>query len=165
MICAGRTPEQCHSGDRLDAPIQFSRIKPLKGEPMRFIFISKDLKIPISFIPDPVQSEDNGCKLNAVRLSAKFELALIEGMGFPPDAEVRLMNSNGESPEAVVILDDKGVSATADKSTGVVVKTDARGAIQATLLNKTTGSTTGSEVVQVIAPHCSPKIQYSWGVF
>ena len=83
MICAGRTPEQCHSSVQLDAPVSFEMQEPLKGEPRRSIFIAPNLRIAISIVPDPVQSEDKGCKLSAIRLSAKFELANIEGSASP----------------------------------------------------------------------------------
>jgi hypothetical protein len=165
MICAGRTPEQCHSSMQLDAPVAFAAQGRLRGEPMRFIFTSGNLRIPISFVPDPVQSEDRGCKLSAIRLSAKFELALIEASGFPPDSEVRLRPSNGGTPGVISMFDGKETALTAEAPTGVVQKTDAKGAFQATLLNNTAKNPTGVEALEVTSPGCSPKITYEWGVF
>jgi hypothetical protein len=165
MICAGRTPEQCHNGTAVDAPIQFTRIKPLKGEPMRFAFIAQDLKISISFVPDPVQSEDKGCKLSAVRLSAKFELALIEASGFPPNSDLLMHSSNGDTPGVIATIGENGAVAATDPASGVPVKSDAKGAFQISILNNTTKSPKGTQTIELSAPGCSPKITYDWGVF
>jgi hypothetical protein len=165
MICAGRTPGQCHNGDKLDAPIQFTMQKPLKGEPRRFIFFSPGIRIPISIVPDPVQSEDKSCKLNVIRLSAKFELALIEASGFPTTSDVRMRTSAGGEPGVIAKIDESGKTSTADKSAGLAVKTDGKGTIQTTVLNNTTKTPMGTETVEVTAPGCSPKVSYEWGVF
>jgi hypothetical protein len=167
LICAGRTPGQCHNGDSLDSPMVFAMKNPLKGEPRRFVFIAGDLKVPISIVPYPVQSEDNGCKLTAIRLSARFELALIEGSGFPPDSEVRLHMSAGEGPAPLsVTVNDNGTAvSTLDTSAGVDAKTDRNGVIQTAVLTNTTKNPTGVETVEATGPNCSPKINYKWGVF
>jgi hypothetical protein len=165
MICAGRTSDQCHNGDKLDAPVQFTRTRPLKGEPMRFIFVAQNLRIPISTVPDPVQAEDRGCKLNVIRLSAKFELALIEASGFPPNSEVRLHTSDRATPTMIATFHDDGKISMSDRSAGVAIKTDNEGAIQTTVLNNTTRTPTGTETVAVSAPGCSPSVSYEWGVF
>lgn len=166
LMCAGRTPSQCHNGDRLDSPMVFALKTPLKGEPRRFDFIANNLQIPISIVPDPVEADDKGCTLSAIRLSGKFELALIEGSGFPPDSDVRLHMSAGDSPaSASIALNDKGTASTVDTSSGVAAKTDSKGLIQTAVLTNTNKNPTGTETVEVTGPNCSPRISYKWGVF
>jgi hypothetical protein len=165
MICAGRTPEQCHNGTAFDAPVQFARIKPLKGEPMRSIFIAPNLKIPISMVPDPIQSEDKGCKLSAVRLTGKFELALIEGSGFPSSSIVHLHRTNADSKSIVAVIDDNGMPFTLFTAPDLVLKSDGSGAIQTAAPNSTANGASGNDTVEVTGPGCNPKITYEWGVF
>jgi hypothetical protein len=166
MICAGRVSGQCHSSARLDAPITFAMQKPLKGEPRRSVFITQNLRIPISIIPDPIQGEDRGCRLSAIRLSAKFELAMIEGFGFPPNSDIRIhMSDDGSARLAVTIGSDHPVASATDTSDNFVAKADGKGTIQMTSLKNTGKNPTGTETVEATGPACSPKLSYEWGVF
>jgi hypothetical protein len=165
MICAGRTPSQCHSGDKLDAPVVFMQQNLLKGEPRRSVFLAPNLRIPISVVPDPVQSEEKGCKLSAIRLTAKFELAKIEGSGFPPNSDIHLRFSDSESAGVSLISGDGEFAPARPGDTIVAVKSDSRGAIQTETLFNTSKNPSGLETVEVTEPRCSPKISYKWGVF
>ena len=154
MICARGTP------------VEFDLTKPLKGEPRRMVFIAKDLKIPISIVPDPVESEDKGCKLSAIRLSAKFELALLEGSGFPPGTDVHLRMAHNGQLGTVATVDGSGnVTTRLDPPETGAVKADADGRFQASALQNTGKDPTGVETVEAISDSCSLKISYSWGVF
>jgi len=166
MMCAGRTPEQCHSSVQLDAPITFAIQKPLKGEPRRSVFITQNLRIPISIIPDPIESVDRGCRLSSIRLSAKFELAMIEGSGFLPNSDVHLRISNDGSKMVVVTVDNNGrpTASAPDTSTNIVVKSDSKGAFQTTSLKNADKEPTGTETVEASTAGCSPKLDYKWGV-
>jgi hypothetical protein len=139
--------------------------EPLKGEPRRSIFIAPNLRIAISIVPDPVQSEDKGCKLSAIRLSAKFELANIEGSGFPPNRDVHIRFSDDQSAGVTVFAGDKGITSANAAATNVVVGADSKGAIQTSTLINTSRNPRGLETVEVTDPNCSPKIGYEWGVF
>jgi hypothetical protein len=166
MICAGRTPEQCHNGSSLDSPVVFSAVKPLKGEPRRFAFVAGKFWIPISIVPDPVQAIDNGCKLTTIRLSARFELALIEGAGFPPNADVHLSSAkNGGKGVSVIVTDDGNVTSAPNTSEASTVKADAKGSFQVSVLQNREQVPVGTEEVQAAAAHCAPAISYTWGVF
>jgi hypothetical protein len=165
MICAGRTPSQCHNGDKLDSPVVFVQQNLLKGEPRRSVFLAPDLRIPISIVPDPVQSEDGGCKLSAIRLSAKFELSRIEGSGFSPNSDIHLRFSDSESAGVSLISSDGAFAPAHGGDTIVAVKSDNRGAIQTETLFNTLKNPSGLETVEVADPRCSPKISYKWGVF
>jgi hypothetical protein len=165
MICAGRTPAQCHNGDKLDAPVVFVQQNLLKGEPRRSVFLAPNLRIPISVVPDPVQSEDKGCKLSAIRLSAKFELTKIEGSGFPPNSDIHIRFSDSESAGVSLISSDGKIAPAHAGDTFVAVKSDRTGAIQTETLFNTLKNPSGLETVEVTEPRCSPKISYKWGVF
>jgi hypothetical protein len=165
MICAGHTPEQCHNGTAFDAPVQFTRMKPLRGEPMRSIFIAPNLKIPISMVPDPIQSEDKGCKLSAVRLTGKFELALIEGSGFPSNSNVHLHRTNADGKSIVAVIGDDGMPFALFTAPDLVLKSDSSGAIQTVAPNNTSNFASGKDTVEVTGPGCNPKVTYDWGVF
>jgi hypothetical protein len=75
MICAGRTADQCHNGARLEVPVLFAMQKPLKGEPRRFLFVSKEseLRIPVVIVPGPVEG-------------------MIGAAGLPPSASLPSLN-------------------------------------------------------------------------
>ena len=166
MMCAGRKSNQCRNGDRVDVPIIFLMANPLKGEPRLFVFIAPGLKIPISIVPDPVESEDRGCKLSVVRLSAKFELAMIEGSGFPPNSDVHMRTSNGTGPGATVTFDGKTTTSAQDTASNFILKADSKGILQTTTtLQNTTKTPKGVTKVEVTDPICSPKLTYEWGVF
>ena len=166
MICAGRAPGQCHSSVQLDAPVTFAMQKPLKGEPRRAVFITQNLRIPISIVPDPIQAEDRGCRLSAIRLTPKFELAMIEGSGFPPNADVHIHIADDGRTRVVAMVDSDGhMASTTDTSTNIVVKSDSKGAFQAPSLKNVGKNPTGRETWEATTPGCSPKLSYEWGVY
>jgi hypothetical protein len=165
MICAGRTTAQCHNAGKFDDPVLFTEQLPLKGEPRRSIFLAQDLRIPITLIPDPLQTEDKGCKVSAIRLTAKFELAYIEGSGFPPNTDVHIRLTDDQSAGISVIDSDGGISSSHSGATVVTVRSDSKGAIQTAALANTSRNPQGLETVEVIDSNCSPKITYKWGAF
>jgi hypothetical protein len=165
MICAGRTPSQCHNGSKVDDPVLFSEVQPLKGEPRRSVFLASNLRIPITLLPDPVQSTDRGCTLSALRLTARFELADIEGFGFPPNTDVHLRFSDDQSAGVSMVSDDGGVSTSHPGDTNIAVRSDAGGTIQTATLFNVSRHPTGRETVEVTDGSCAPKISYAWGAF
>jgi hypothetical protein len=165
MICAGRTPAQCRNAGKLDDPVLFNELQPLKGEPRRSVFLAPNLRIPISLVPDPIQSEDKGCKISAVRLTPKFDLAYIEGAGFRPNSEVHIRFSDDQNAGVAIVSGDAGVTTAHPGDTNVVVTSDAAGAIQTAALMNTARNPTGLETVEVTELRCNPKISYKWGVF
>jgi len=163
LICAGRKPEECHQGTHLDAPMLFAIKNPLAGEPFRMIFVAGDLRIPVSVEPNPVEGEDGGCKLSVVRLSAKFEVARIEGSGFPPNSDVHVIGTGDEDATEVTVKDQ---AASVAKEPGVTVHANARGVLQAmTTLNETALKPSGEKTVSVTGDGCKPKVHYVWGAY
>jgi hypothetical protein len=165
MICAGRTATQCHNGSKVDDPVLFDEQQPLKGEPRRSVFLAPDLRIPVTLLPDPIQSVDKGCRLSAIRLTARFELAYIEGSGFPPNSDVHVRFSDDQDAGASVVSDEGAISVAHPGETNLAVRSDGAGAIQTATLFNVSRHPKGLETVQVTDSNCSPKISYEWGAF
>jgi hypothetical protein len=165
LICAGRKAEDCHNGNAVDSPMAFISYHPSKGEPLRLAFVTGDLKIPVSVIPDPVEAEDNGCKLSAVRISALFNLARIEASGFPADSNVRITSTS--SAGIAMMLgrgkDEKKSLVLAPMVPDFPLKTDASGNLRVSLLVGAPPHPAGSETVEIKGATCSPKITYEYG--
>jgi hypothetical protein len=165
MICAGRTAAQCHNGSKVDDPVLFDEQQPLKGEPRRSVFLAPDLRIPVTLLPDPIQGVDKGCRLRAIRLTARFELAYIEGSGFPPNSDVHLRFSDDQDAGASIVSDEGAISVAHPGDTNLAVRSDGAGAIQTATLFNVFRHPKGVETVEVTDPNCNPKISYQWGAF
>ena len=119
----------------------------VRGEPARLGLISKDGKERafVTILPNPITASDHGCTLNVVRLLPRFEIAFVEGTGFPPEADIDFeSNSSGEVHNGKVRTDTAGYV-----QTGIIpfVKDKDKGQLQITL----------------VAPHCKPKVRFTWG--
>jgi hypothetical protein len=143
LICAGRNMLQCGDAQRPDDPIEFT-VKPLKGEPFRFAFVSGDSKtrVGVMIVPDPVESRNKGCTLSAVRLNANFQLAFISGEGYPPDTDIHYRFSSETQSEKVI-------------------RSDAKGAIRMAMFAN--GKKAGQAKFEVLETSCAPKLSYEWG--
>ncbi|HEY1524828.1 MAG TPA: hypothetical protein VGH51_01215 [Candidatus Angelobacter sp.] len=118
------------------------------GEPYRWALVSKDgtHKAFIAVLPNAIQSTNNGCKVNVVRLMPKFELAFVQFSGFPPQSEVNVRgNSAGE------IHDFK-------------LTTNAEGYVDTGILPFKAGKSSGTMELQTKTPKCSLKVSFKWGV-
>jgi len=127
-------------------PIQFGHL-PGKGEPFRVLFISRDgqYRVTALVVPDPITSADQGCSLEVVRVTPKFEAALVRGKGFKPNENVAFTsNSAGER------LD---LTATAD----------ANGNFDVVLAPFVKHKDTGVDTVNFKASACAPAISFKWG--
>ena len=142
LVCAGRTPEQCGNSDNPDDPIEFTMM-PIKGEPSRLAFVAPNIKIGMVIVTDPVMQNDKGCTLSAVRLTSRFELAFISGMGYPPNADVHYRTTSG-------------------KTNDQVAKSDSQGRIRFSLIPFPGDKNSGTMKVKVSEPSCTPEISYDW---
>ncbi len=144
LTCSGRSPDQCGSSDNLDDPVELGG-SALRGEPYRFLFVSSAGTIGAVFVPYPVASKDGSCTLSAVRLTQRFELALITGTGFTPNSDVRY-------------------SATPGAKTEQTAKANSEGVIRFSLIpHAATGQTAGKIRIKIDEPQCSPAVTYDWG--
>jgi hypothetical protein len=145
LAADGRVCGTKQSGCR--PPIQLG-FMPAKGEPFRLLLISKDGKTRVAafVVPDPIVGVDQGCSVEAVRATGKFEAALIRGRGFKPNEKINYVsNSAGEIVEGTVAANAKGEASFA---LAPFVKSKDRGTDQVTL--KSTD--------------CAPSVTFDWGV-
>ena len=117
------------------------------GEPSRLGILTKDGKERafVVVVPNPIEASDHGCTLNVTRLLPKFEIAFIEGSGFPPNSDVDFEgNSLGE------IHNGK-------------LKSDAAGLVQTAIMPAVKDKPEGQIKVSLAGLHCNPKATFHWG--
>ena len=118
-----------------------------RGEPHRIALISEDSKYKITamVIPNAIVTTDQGCRVEVVRATPRFEMAIIRGEGFTPNEEFKYKsNSAGETREKKIQVDADGKFVFA---LGPGVK----------------GKSEGDDKVLFKAAKCSPAISYHWG--
>jgi hypothetical protein len=146
LMCAGRTPEQCGDASKKDDPIEFTFV-PAKAEPYRVAIAASndpDLRVAVIIVPDPIEGKDKGCSLTVVRLLPKFELAYLEGSGFPAKSEVAFdTQSFGEKHTATA-------------------KTNENGELSFALMPFVAGRSAGTTQVRALG-NCSPALSFDWG--
>jgi len=118
-----------------------------KGEPHRLALISKDghHTLMVKVIPDPITGSDQGCNLEVIRATPKFEGAIIRGKGFKPNETIHYVSdSAGE-----VMTGEVGVQGD---GTFVLV-----------LAPFVKGKDIGVDTVKLQGKACAPTIKYKWG--
>jgi hypothetical protein len=143
LMCAGRTPEQCGNVKKPDDPIEFVT-SPKKGEPIRLAFFAQTVKIGTVIVPDPIEANDKGCTVSAVRLTPEFNLAFLSGTGYAPNTDVHYRVSS-------------------EMTNDHVVKSDSGGAIRVSVIPYPSNKKQGKVTVKIIEPKCSPELSYEWG--
>jgi hypothetical protein len=143
LMCAGRTPEQCGDAKKPDDPIEFITM-PRKGEPTRLAFVAQNIKVGTMIVPDPIEGNDKGCTLSAVRLTPKFDLAFLSGSGYPPNTDIHYRVSS-------------------EMTTDHVIKSDSGGAIRVSVVPYPGKKSKGTVTVKITEPKCSPEVSYEWG--
>ena len=128
-------------------PVQLAFL-PGKGEPFRFVVMSKDGKTRAAamIVPDPIVGTDQGCRVEVIRVTPKFEGALFLGKGFRPGEEIKFSsNSAGEILE------------------GTTRKVDSNGEFVQVLAPFVKGKDKGTDEVTFKASTCAPVVKYDWG--
>lgn len=143
LMCAGRTPEQCGNAKKPDDPIEFITM-PRKGEPTRLAFIAQEVKIGTVIVPDPIEANDKGCSLSAVRLTPTFDLAFLSGSGYPANTDVHYRVSS-------------------ETTSDFVIKSDGSGAIRVSVIPYHGKKSKGTVRVKITEAKCSPEVSYEWG--
>lgn len=120
---------------------------PAIGEIFRHALISEDhaTRIFFSIVPAPMIEHDKACSLEIVRLSPRFELALIRGKGFTPGD---VLNFHSESFQEIHESHPK---------------TNPQGEFWATLTPFVKGRTMGTMQVSVKSKSCAPALSFEWG--
>jgi hypothetical protein len=135
---------QCH--DDVGYYVQLDFLS-AKAEPHRMLLLSKDekYKVAIMVIPSPIVGVDQGCSVEVIRATEKFEAAILRGKGFKPNEKFKYTsNSAGEVMEGPVKVDEKGEFILA-------------------LAPFVTGKDVGNDEVTFHAQGCSPVVSYKWG--
>jgi hypothetical protein len=120
---------------------------PAIGEIYRHALISEDhqTRIFFSIVPAPMVEHDRSCSLEVVRLSPRFELALIRGRGFIP----------GEQPA----FHTQSYQETHDSNP----KVDSTGDFWAVVTPFVKGRTSGTIDVSARGKSCAPSLSFGWG--
>lgn len=117
------------------------------GEIFRHALVSEDhtARIFFSIVPAPMVEHDRACSLEIVRLSPKFELALIRGKGFTAGEPVTFHTTSYQEVH--------------DSQT----KANPQGEFWATLTPFVKGRTMGTTQVSVKGKSCAPSLAFEWG--
>jgi hypothetical protein len=117
------------------------------GEIYRHALISEDhnSRIFFSIVPAPMIEQDKACSLEIVRLSPRFELALIRGKGFTPSEQIAFHTQSYQEMH--------------DSQPRV----NPQGEFWATLTPFVKGRTMGTTQVVVKSKSCAPALSFEWG--
>jgi hypothetical protein len=120
---------------------------PTLGEIYRHALISEDHQTRIFFtiVPAPMIEHDKTCSLEVVRLSPRFELALIRGRGFTPGEQLALHTQSYQEAH-----DSQA-------------KVDQNGEFWAVLTPFVKGRTLGTTQAAVRGKSCAPTLAFEWG--
>jgi hypothetical protein len=117
------------------------------GEIYRHALISEDhaTRIFFSIVPAPMVEQDKACSLEVIRLSPRFELALIHGKGFTPGEQISFNTQSYQEAH--------------DSQP----KVNPQGEFWATLSPFIKGRTMGTTQVRVKGRSCAPTLSFEWG--
>ena len=120
---------------------------PALGEIYRHALISEDHKTRIFFsiVPAPMVEHDKTCSLELLRLSPRFELAAIRGLGFSPGEQLAFHSQSYQEAH--------------DSQP----KVDQSGGFWAVLTPFVKGRTLGTMEVSVRGRSCAPTLSFEWG--
>jgi hypothetical protein len=132
-------------GKECSQPVQINFL-PEKAEPFRFLLLSMNGKTSIAalIVPNPIIGTDQGCSVEAVRVTPNFDVALLRGKGFKPGEEPAYeSNSAGEQLHGTV-------------------KIDKAGEFTLVLSPAVAGKVEGSDTVTVKSALCNPSVAFNW---
>jgi len=117
------------------------------GEIYRHALISEDhtSRVFFSIVPAPMVEQDKACSLEIVRLSPRFELALIRGKGFMSGEQITFHTQSYQE-----VHDQQP-------------KANPQGEFWATLSPFVKGRTMGTTQVVVRGKSCAPTLAFEWG--
>jgi hypothetical protein len=120
---------------------------PAIGEIYRHALISEDhqTRIFFSIVPAAMIEHDKACSMELVRLSPRFELALIRGRGFAPGEQVAFHTQSYQEAH--------------DSQP----KVDTSGEFWAVLTPFVKGRTMGTMEVSARGKSCAPTLSFEWG--
>jgi len=145
LVCGGRSPMQC-TGTKLDDPSLLA-FSPVPGEIFRLELESADYKTQVYFsvVPDPIIKKSHGCSLEVIRLTPRFELALLRAKGLQPNESLGFAAKSYDEPQ------------------NFQGKADANGDYVSALLPFVKGKTKGKTAVKLKSASCTPELSFEWG--
>ncbi|WP_211256339.1 hypothetical protein [Edaphobacter aggregans] len=147
LICTGKTKADC-APSRPDAnPVIDMALTAAKGEAKRFGVISDDQKWKAlaTVVAFPMIGADDGCSLEALRVTPDAQAVMIRGKGFPPNAVLAMTS------------DSAGEVATGSW------QVSEKGDLISLVMPEVRGKTEGKTTVRVKAPACAPQVSFEWG--
>jgi len=117
------------------------------GEIFRHALVSEDhtTRIFFSIVPAPMVEHDKTCSLEVVRLSPRFELAVIRGKGFVPGEPLSFHSASYQDVH------------------DMQPKVNPEGEFWAVLSPYVQGRTMGTTQVAVKGKTCAPALSFEWG--
>ena len=143
--CPPDSTESC--GQRMKGAELTLSYTPGIGEIFRHALVSEDHKSRVFFsiVPAPMIEHDKACSLEIVRLSPRFQLALIRGKGFTPG---EVLSIHTQSYQEVHNLQ---------------TTVNPQGEFWVTLTPFVQGRTMGTTEVVVKSKSCAPMLSFEWG--
>ncbi len=147
VICKGETAEQCKFSKSGRAPVDLTLANVDRGQPFRFAVFSGPRRLIVvgATIPVPIEVEDGGCRIEAIRLMRRFEVAWLKVSGFTPSATLTMDGSS-----------------YGERHTGTL-RANGSGEGELLLLPFVKGHASGTSVITVTDGKCAPKISFEWG--
>jgi hypothetical protein len=144
-ICPGQLGT-CGDPKTPNAPTNLS-ITLAPGRPVRVGLVSQDQQLSVytKLVPIPIRGTSNGCALEAVLLTPNGVIAVMEGSGFAPNADIDMQLENG------------------GERNGGKSKVDASGKFTATVVPVKEGVNFGTMKVTVTSAKCNPSVSFDWG--
>jgi len=117
------------------------------GEIYRHALVSEDhqTRVFFSIVPAPMIEKDKSCSMEVVRLSPRFELALIRGRGFTAGEQLAFHTQSYQD-----VHDSQAL-------------VDANGDFWAVLTPFVKGRTMGTTEVTARGKRCAPTLSFEWG--
>jgi hypothetical protein len=147
VICPEISQGDCLSSMQPGDPVHVDDVA-ARGEPLRVALVSANGKkrAESTVIPFPIESTNNGCKLEVILGVKNAEMVLLEGIGFPKSSKVEL--------HIVSFGQDHPVTATTSAGGGLIVAD----------LPAVAGHTSGTTTVSYHGSNCSPSVSFPWGL-
>jgi hypothetical protein len=143
--CPADSTQNC--GQRMKGAELKLTYTPDIGEIYRHALISEDhtSRIFFSIVPAPMKEHDKACSLEVIRLSPRFELAIVRGKGFVPGELLSFHTASYQD-----VHDSQP-------------KVNSQGEFSAVLSPFVQGHTTGTTQVTVKGKGCAPALSFEWG--
>jgi hypothetical protein len=145
LVICPVTPVPCPS--KPGEPIEFF-VTVGKGVPVRVGLVSIEdskLRAFAKIVPLPNQASNRGCALEAVQLAPQGQFVLVEGRGFPPNAQLAIDRLSG------------------DQHTTAKAKATKDGRYFDLILPFQKGRASGTMAVKTEAAGCTPSLAFDWG--